>query len=349
MTARDDVSTPALVITDDVKLRETAVRWCATAGVTPNVTADPVAASAQWRHAPFIVVGQDCLAAMAQHHPSRRPDVHIICHNPEACWQLAVALGAERVVTTDNDELSETLAAAAEGSAEACVVAVLGGVGGAGASTFAAAVTLEAARRKMSALIIDLDHTGGGVDTLLGCEHHSGVRWPDMAETHGRLSGNSLQRVLVQHNGLSLLTTSRENVTPVPVAAAESVLRAALRAYDVVVADVPHALGPAAQAFLAGATATVLVVPEDIRSVGATRALLTQIDAEPSNPVLLSRARKSGIGSAETARLLGFPLLGRLGNDRRISAAVDHGEGPGRARKLRRASIRALDRLGLAQ
>lgn len=349
-TNGDEAAGPLpLVVTDDAELLEASLRWCAAAGTTPFVTADPMLACGRWRSAPFVLVGQDCLSAMTHTRPGRRADVHIVCHDPEACWQSAVGLGAEHVVTSADDVLSDSLAAAAEGRAEACVVAVIGGSGGAGSSTFAAGFALEADRRDLAALAVDLDHTGGGFDTLLGCEHGSGVRWPDMSDTHGRLGGDSLRRLLLRQGGLSILSASREDIAPVPVAAIESVLRAGSRRFDIVVADVPRALGPAAQVVLTAATATVFVVPDDIRAVAAARAVMAQMDATPPNPVLLARPRRGGIGAVETARLLGLPLLSRLRDDRRISSAVNHGEGPGRSRQLRRAAGRTLDRLGLAR
>lgn len=338
-----------LVVTDDAELLDACLRWCAAAGVTPAVTADPVSVSGRWRGAPFVLIGQDCLADVAALRPTRRAHVHIVCHEPEDCWRDAVRVGAENVVTGAQDELSEELAAASEGRDEACVVAVIGGTGGTGASTFTAGMALEAEHRGLEVLAVDLDHSGGGLDCLFGREDDPGVRWPDLADTSGRLRGDALRRVLIRHGGLSLLSAGRDDVTPVPVAAVESVLQAASRRFDVVIFDVPRWLGTAAHAVLTSATATVLVVPEEIRAVAAARAVQMQMSATAANSVVVARSRRGGIGAAETSRLLGIPLVARLRDDRRIRTAVDHGEGPGRSRVLRRTAGNTLDQLGLGR
>lgn len=342
-------TTQPLVITDDAELLDACLRWCAAAGVTPAVTSDPVSASGRWRGAPFVLIGQDCLADVAASRPTRRPHVHVVCHEPEACWRDAVRVGAENVVTGAQDELSEELTAAAEGREEACVMAVIGGVGGTGASTLVAGTALEAERRGLAVLAVDLDHSGGGLDSLFGLEDDPGVRWPDLADTRGRLSGDALRRVLIRQGGLSLLSANRGDAAPVPVAAVESVLQAASRRFDVVIFDLPRWLGSAAHVVLTSATASVLVVPEEIRAIAAARAVQAQTSATAANSVVVARARRGGIGSAETSRLLGIPLVARFRDDRRIRTAVDHGEGPGRSRTLRRTAGQTLDQLGLGR
>ena len=63
------------------------------------------------------------------------------------------------------------------------VLAVVGGSGGVGASTFAAALATAAA----PATLIDLDPVSGGIDVLLGIEDVPGARWSGLRLEGGRL------------------------------------------------------------------------------------------------------------------------------------------------------------------
>ena len=64
---------------------------------------------------------------------------------------------------------SDRLADSVEGNHEpARTIGVIGASGGVGASTFAAALGLAAARRGHDALLIDLDTSGGGVELVVG-------------------------------------------------------------------------------------------------------------------------------------------------------------------------------------
>src|SRR5699024_8089601 len=99
--------TQPLVITDDAELLDGCLRWCAAAGVSPAVSADPVSASGRCRGARVVLTGQDCLSDVAASRPTRRPHVHVVCDEPEECWRDAERVGAENGVTGAQDELSE--------------------------------------------------------------------------------------------------------------------------------------------------------------------------------------------------------------------------------------------------
>ena len=97
---------------------------------------------------------------------------------PTRVWELALAIGAERVVVLPEDEawLVSALTEAAEGSSRAGpVLAVAGGRGGAGASVLAAAVAITAVRAGERALLVDCDPLGGGLDLVLARRGRRGV------------------------------------------------------------------------------------------------------------------------------------------------------------------------------
>ena len=82
--------------------------------------------------------------------------------------------------------LVDRLAAAATGRRGAATVAVVGGRGGAGASTLACALARDGGSSAGAVMLVDADPLGGGLDLLLGAEGVPGLRWPDLAEARGR-------------------------------------------------------------------------------------------------------------------------------------------------------------------
>src|SRR5579875_2141374 len=81
------------------------------------------------------------------------------------------------------------------------VVAVLGGSGGVGASTFAAALATAAGR----AVLVDCDPLGGGIDVLLGVEAVPGARWSGLRVNGGRLDPHALDEGLPRWRDVRVL------------------------------------------------------------------------------------------------------------------------------------------------
>ena len=65
------------------------------------------------------------------------------------------------------------------------MVAVVGGRGGAGATTLACALAVTAARAGRRVLLVDGDPLGGGIDLVFGGEGDRGLRWPDLEAARG--------------------------------------------------------------------------------------------------------------------------------------------------------------------
>ena len=180
----------------------------------------------------------------------------------------------------------------------------------------------------------------------MGAERAEGLRWHDFDATRGRLSAGSLADVLPVHHGVSTLSWDRSRhgaaATAVP-----SVLTAAVRGFDLVVADVPRHLDGFGVDIVGRSVLSVLVVAEDICGVGAARHVLDGLQQAASSIVVVSVGRPGGIGPAAVSDALGLPVLARHRVDRRIRAAVDRGLGPGRSRAARRTASAMLDTLGL--
>jgi secretion/DNA translocation related CpaE-like protein len=341
-----DVPVPLIASTDE-RLIDDGLRWCAAVGATPLVARDVTAVRRSWRTAAAVIVGDDIADDLARSSLPRREHVLVLAHDPPAWWSVAVALGAVAVCARgEEDRVVELLSSALDGSGEACVVSVIGGVGGAGASTLAAALGVAAVRRGLRPLVIDADPLGGGLDLVLGAERCDGVRWGDFGSTRGRLDAASLTDVLPARAGVSHLAWARETPRLLPGAWPE-VLTAAVRGFDVVVADLPRHLGDAGAEIVGRSVLTLLLVPEEIAAVAAARQVLAEVSRCAPSVGLVGVARPSGIGQAAVEEALEMPVVARVRPDRRLRAAIDRGHGPGRSRSLRRASGAVLDALGL--
>jgi secretion/DNA translocation related CpaE-like protein len=340
---------PLLVATADPDALDDALRWCAAVGVTPEVASDAVAARRSWSAARAVLVAADLAGPLAGTAPPRRDGVLLVEPGTAegSVWRHAVALGAEAVLDArDEPVVLDRLGALLDGDGEAASLAVVGAVGGAGASTLATAVALEAARRGHRPVLVDADTRGAGVDLVLGAERVEGVRWSALGGADGHVGATRLSRLLPEHRGVAVLACPRDGAA-VPADVAPDVLAAAARAYDVVVADVPRHLDGLGTAALQRCEGAVLVVPEDVRCVAAGRIALTRVRAHVPRVLLVTVRRQGGLGSGPVAEALRLPVVARLGHDKRLRGDVDHGRGPGRSRTLRRASGQVLDLLGL--
>lgn len=342
-----DITLP-LIATADENLLDDALRWCAAAGATPEVATDVTSTRRAWRRAPVVIVGDDLAGPLARAELPRREHVLLVARDPDRWWPHAVELGAEGVFgpVGDDDRILEALSTALDGGGEACVVSVVGGTGGVGASTLASTLALHGSRRGLRALLFDADPLGGGLDLLLGEEHAEGLRWRDLDSTRGRLSAGSLIDVLPTRHDLATLTWDRSVPAMLPESV-PSVLTAAIRGFDLVVADVPRHLDAHGIEILGRSLLTVLIVAEEVGAVGAARQVLARVQECAAQVAIVSVARRGGIGPAAVAESLGLPVLVRHRPDRRIRAAVDRGYGPGRSRSSRRTCAAVLDLLGL--
>ena len=73
------------------------------------------------------------------------------------------------------------------------LVVVTGASGGLGVSTVAVAIAVRAARRGLSAVVVDTDPEGGGLDLVAGLEDEPGVRWEDLDGLSGDVDGPALE------------------------------------------------------------------------------------------------------------------------------------------------------------
>jgi secretion/DNA translocation related CpaE-like protein len=320
-----------LLVTADPELLDDLLRVCLAVGVEAQVAHDVPAARAAWTRAPLVVLGDD-VARTAAGLP-RRADVVLAGRHLDdsLVWQRAAAAGADSVAFLPGSEalLIERLAQYADGDrAQARTLAVIGGRGGAGASTLACALAVTAVvdRRTM---LVDADPVGGGLDLVLGGEHQPGLRWPDLAEVGGRVNAGALGDALPVCQGVRLLSWDRGEPRRVPADSARAVLDAARRVHDVVVVDLPRVLDEAAEAAAAACDVVYLVVPAEVRAVAAASRVskpLARLVADIG--VVVRGPAPSGLTAELVAESLGLPLAGWLRPEPGLERSLERGDAP---------------------
>ncbi|MBW1603797.1 septum formation initiator [Streptomyces sp. JJ66] len=330
---------PVLILTEDAPLLDDLLRLCAAAGAEAEVAHGAPVGEARWRTAPLVLVGGDRADWLrgAPGRPPRRPGVLLIGRDLDdhGIWERGIRIGAEQVVFLPDSEawLAGRIADATEGVAEpALTVGVVGGRGGAGASTLACALAVTAARSGRRTVLVDGDPLGGGLDVLLGGEAAEGLRWPAFTGSCGRLGAVALEESLPLLHGVRVLSWDRAAPAAPGPEAMHSVLAATRRRGGLVVVDVPRGVdAPTAQAW-AQADVGLLVVPAELRALAASGRLASRLSLAVRDVRAVVRGPFTpGLDGAEIARLLGVPLAGELPAERGLSAAVDSGVPPGAA------------------
>lgn len=335
-----------VVATTDEALIHDARRWCATVAAEPRIARSPADARRQWRGAAAVIVGADLAPALTAGPLPRRDGVVLVAEESAGALRSAVSLGAQAVLRPGDDTAAmEVLAAAVDGRGEACVLSVVGAVGGVGATTIAALLARLATNRGHRTLLLDGDPLSGGVDLVLGAERASGLRWSGIGGG-GRLPADGLVAALPAQDRLSFLTWGRDDPPGAALPPVGAVLAAAARGFDVVIADVPRHLDPVGTEVLAASVLTVLVVSEDVRGIAAAGRVCAAAASGSAGFAILTVA--GSLGPDAVGDALGLPVLARWRSDRRIGLAVERGHGPQPTRQAGRAATAVLDAVGLA-
>ncbi|MFC8271907.1 septum site-determining protein Ssd [Streptomyces sp. NPDC057271] len=331
-----------LIVTEDLALLDDLLRLCAAAGAEPAVHHTVPEHRASWAEAPLVLVGDD--AAARCRGATRRPGVILVGRDhggladplagpdPDV-WRRAVDIGADCVLRLPDAEswLVDRIADAAEGAGQqALTVGVIGGRGGAGASTLACALALAGARTGRRTLLVDGDPLGGGLDVLLGGERAEGRRWPDFVASKGRVAGGALEESLPSVRGLRVLSWDRGDSVLVPAEAMRSVLAAARRRGGIVVVDLPRRVDAAVNEALAQLDLGLLVVPGELRAVAAAHRVAAHAGAVLRDLRAVVRGPYApGLDDRWVADTLGLPLAGELPHEPGLLATLDSGAPPG--------------------
>lgn len=252
-----------------------------------------------------LVIDEDALAAgRAPTSPGRLPLVVVTSQTevPRAVWERALAAGACAVLPLPegSEELLSQLTELARPRAASTVIAVAGGCGGAGTSSFAARLA-AAARSAGPVVLIDADPLGGGLDLLVEGTGADGISWEDAAGL-GPDDGVALRDGLPRIDEIGLLG-SRAQLGPEPPALSR-VLSALTPLGGTVVVDLAAALVPVAAEH---ADHLLLVVPATDHAVrAAARRLRTWHLPDAITQVVVRR--RGPLSPAEVSDDLALPL-----------------------------------------
>ncbi|MEU6484511.1 septum site-determining protein Ssd [Streptomyces sp. NPDC046887] len=322
-----------LIVTEDAELLDDLLRLCAAAGAHPEVYHSVPERRASWDAAPLVLVGDD--AADRCRGAARRSGVLLVGRDQDdpGVWRRAVEIGADCVLRLPDAEswLVDRIADGVEGvGRQALTIGVIGGSGGAGASTLACALAVTAAREGRRTMLVDADPLGGGLDVLLGGEQAQGMRWPDFAASKGRVAGGALEESLPALHGLRVLSWDRGETVAVVPEAMRSVLAAARRRGGVVVVDLPRRIDDTVAEALAQVDLGLLVVPAGLRAVAGARRVASLAGMVVRDLRLVVRGPyAAGVDEEWVAGALGLPLAGELPVEPGLRAALDAGEAPG--------------------
>lgn len=231
------------------------------------------------------------------------------------------------------------------GVRRARVVGVVGARGGAGASTFAAALAAGLSRRTATCLV-DLDHSCSGIEVALGVEGVAGARWPDLAGARGAVDGAEVLALLPRHGRCAVLSADRRRPVPPAADVVASVLRALAGVCGAVVLDLDARGVVEGSAPVTTCDQVLVVAPRDLRSVAGVVAMGGALREVAQVGLVVHGPAPGGMGAAELARAVGVPLVGVLRRRRGAAVALEHGGAPDRrtvreAERLARAVLAA--------
>lgn len=348
----DMTASHALLVTTDDGILEDVLRLAAAAGVVLDVAHDATSAVAAWGSAPLVLVGADSVPTLAAATPLRRERVFVVARGSlaDALFRGALQVGAESVLELPAAEswLVESLTDVVDGDVRRAVsLAVVNGSGGAGATTFAAALALTAASPARPVTLLDADPLGGGLDRLVGLEEGEGVTWGSLMQSTGRFSARSLRQALPQRGGLAVLTWGKGGAGPVDPALVREVLSAAQRGSQVVVVDVPRYPDAVTADLITRCDRVILVADLKVHAVCAASKVVELLRPVAHDLHLVARVSDSALDPASVAQTLDVPLLLSMRDQRRLGESVELGLGPVPTRRgpLARAAREALRQL----
>ncbi|CAM3545660.1 septum site-determining protein Ssd [Tsukamurella ocularis] len=322
------------------------VRRAAAAAARAVTDIDRGRPRACWASAAGLVLDLAAASAMAEAARAgglpRREGVAIVAGEAGmAELAAAVEVGATQVFVLPAQvrELARFLAAREQDDgARSRVVAVLGGHGGAGASVLAAAVAVTAPGRGITALAVDADPWGGGLDLLLGCADTPGLRWGDLALRGGHVPSDALVAALPGRSGAVAVLSAGGAVAgagrdaggapspEIPVEGLLAVIDAGRRSVGVTVVDLPRRDDSATSACLEVADVVIVVAGATVRGCAAARSVVDGVTGRARRIGLVARGpAPGGLSARDVERAVGVPLVASMRPQPGLAAQLDDG------------------------
>lgn len=312
-------------ITSDAALLDECERVAAVAGVRLESSTSFGDAARGWESGGLLLLGAD----VDDVPPRRRADTILVGRGSgrELLWRRAGDLGVEHVAELPDAAawLVDFLGRRRRDAGEGLILGVLGGCGGAGATTTAALIAGAAVRLGHGAALVDGDRYGSGLELGLAEEPLMGLKWPDLASASGSIDPTELEASLPRVRGVPVLSwpASTGPALSVGPTAIARVLDAARQAFDLVVVDVGRGR-EGLEDFAWASDQLLLVVPARL---GATLAASRLLGDLPPVPVeILVRGRLAeGVDAEQLAAAVGCPLGSYLPDLRGATAAAEAG------------------------
>lgn len=299
-----------------------------------------------------IVFGPDFLRKNAQTVavPERRGCPRILVGMADEpaldLWDLAAFADIGHVVPLPEGAawLAEFLNGLQSGPELGEVIALIGGCGGAGASTAAALLAVRSVAASFRTLLIDGDPWGPGIANSLAAEPLEGLNWSDLLQSSGTLSPVQFAAALPQISGCSVLGFAApgertaagalpDRLNPAVVSAA---LDAARRSFELIFVD----LGRSAEClelFDLHADQMLCLVTAGVPAMFAARKMLPVLPTRTQ--LVVRKPFPEGLDAELIAEALGVPLLGEFPHVRGANRLAGQGA---LAEAANRRGIRAL-------
>lgn len=206
-------------------------------------------------------------------------------------------------------------------SDRAPVLAVLGAVGGVGATTIAIACADTAAP---DCLLVDADPASPGLDLVLGIPDGLGGRWGQIPDTSAPLDPGSLRAALPQVRGVTVVTgpLAGDSLPEGPDAArVRSVVDVGRAEFARTVIDAGR--GPVPTDLLHAGDAVALVLPATIAGIVAARRALAHL---PTERVVVLLRPTGWLPADQVADQLGRPVDLEIRHLRRAAELADCGD-----------------------
>ncbi|HSO14325.1 MAG TPA: septum site-determining protein Ssd [Arthrobacter sp.] len=340
-----DGAPETLLVTGHGLLRGEVERIVAASGGQLRTVGTTREAAQFWDTAAVVLLGSD----IHEMPPRGRSPAVLVGLNADGdrLWHLAAAIGAERVAVLPEAAtwLAEYLSRARTPEPGGLVLGIVGGCGGAGASTAAVWLAHAAARDGVRVLLVDGDPWGGGLELALAAEETAGLRWPDLADASGTIDPRQLADSLPLAGGFPFLSWpgNKERHSGVDHAVVAGVLDAARRGYELVVVDIGRGQ-ETLRTFAWDCDRVIVVAPALLRAAVATARLLQ--DLPPVETLLVVRGKSgASLDAGLIAESVGLPLAGIVPDVRGAAAATESGRllDAGRQRRVRRFAGMVLD------
>lgn len=319
------------------------VARCGAAAGYDVVRGDPQRCRPGWLRAAAVVADGPALTVLAGRGLPARDGVLVVGGADAApdTWRRGLGLGAQGGFVLPDEEAGLVAALSSlrrPRQAAAPMLAVVGGHGGAGTSTFAAVLARTASRSRRATVLLDADPSGAGLDLLLGAEEAPGLRWGDVTGETGSIAGQALSAALPSvSDQLRVLTRARDDSAPLSAETALAVVDAARSVGSTVIADLGRGADPSSAGLLESADLTVVVTAASVPAVAATRKLVARLEGRRCRLVVRSPS-PGGLSPVQVAEAIGLPLVAGL---RTRSAVARAGESGGIRVRRRSPEVRA--------